>query len=44
MELGKIQTLTVSERNHQGVYLEDKNKEKCFLPKIFSDESWNIGD
>ena len=44
MELGKIQTLTVSERNHQGVYLEDKNKEKCFLPKIFSDESWNTGD
>ena len=44
MELGKIQTLTVSERNHQGVYLEDRNKEKCFLPKIFSDESWNTGD
>ena len=44
MELGKTQILKIVEQNNFGFFLEDKEGEKCFLPKIFADENWQIGE
>lgn len=44
MELGKTQILKIVEQNNSGFFLEDKNTERCFLPKIFADENWQKGD
>lgn len=43
MELGKTQKLKISSQNHLGFFLQDKEGEKCFLPKIFADEKWEEG-
>lgn len=44
MEIGKIQTLTISEKNNSGCFLGSENGEKAFLPKIFMDENAEEGD
>jgi hypothetical protein len=44
MEIGRIQTLTINEKNNSGLILVDEEQERCFLPKIFSEENWEIGD
>lgn len=44
MEVGKIQTLKISEKNSSGFFLESETGEKAFLPKIFADEDLEIGD
>lgn len=44
MEIGKIQILEISEETSKGFFLKDKQGEKVFLPKIFAEQNWNIGD
>lgn len=44
MQLGKTQTLKIAEKNYSGLFLEDENGVKAFLPKIFASESAEIGD
>ncbi len=39
---GKIQTLKISEQNSSGFILTDDNDEKCFIPKVFSKDDWQI--
>lgn len=43
MKPGKIQTLTIAEKNYSGFFLEDENGERCFLPKIFAPENAEPG-
>lgn len=43
MQLGKTQQLTLSEKNNSGYILKDQDGERAFLPKVFADESWEIG-
>lgn len=42
MEIGITQTLTIKEKIGSGFILEDLENEKCFIPKIFSEEDWDI--
>lgn len=44
MQLGKTQLLKIAEKNYSGLFLEDENGEKAFLPKIFASEDAQIGD
>lgn len=44
MEPGKIQQLTLSEKNSLGFFLESADGERAFLPKIFADEGHEIGE
>ncbi len=44
MILGKTQTLKIAEKNYSGLFLEDEDGERCFLPKIFVSEDAEIGD
>ena len=44
MILGKTQTLKIAEKNYSGLFLEDEEGERCFLPKIFASEDAEIGD
>lgn len=44
MILGKIQPLTIIEKNDQGFQLEDTEKNQIFIPLIFSENHWKIGD
>ena len=44
MILGKTQTLKIAEKNYSGLFLEDEDGERCFLPKIFASEDAEIGD
>lgn len=44
MNIGKTNTLKISEHNSSGLILVDENGEKAFLPKIFASESSLIGD
>ena len=44
MELGKTQTLKIAEKNYSGLFLEDEEGTRCFLPKIFASEDGEIGD
>lgn len=41
---GKTQILKIAEKNYSGLFLEDQNGERAFLPKIFALESAQIGD
>lgn len=41
---GKTQILKIAEKNYSGLFLEDENGERAFLPKIFASESAEIGD
>ena len=41
---GKTQLLKIAEKNYSGLFLEDENGERAFLPKIFASESAEIGD
>ena len=43
MDLGKTQLLKIAEKNYSGLFLEDENGERAFLPKIFSSEDAEIG-
>ena len=44
MNLGKTQTLKIAEKNYSGLFLEDEEGERAFLPKIFASEDAEIGD
>ncbi|AZI32273.1 CvfB family protein [Kaistella carnis] len=44
MELGKTQTLKIAEKNYSGLFLEDEEGTRCFLPKIFASEDSEVGD
>ena len=43
MNLGKTQLLKIAEKNYSGLFLEDENGERAFLPKIFASEDAEIG-
>ena len=43
MDLGKTQLLKISEKNYSGLFLEDENGERAFLPKIFASEDAELG-
>ena len=43
MDLGKTQLLKIAEKNYSGLFLEDENGERAFLPKIFASEDAEIG-
>lgn len=44
MTPGKTQTLKIAEKNYSGLFLEDENGERAFLPKIFASENAEIGE
>ncbi|MGE8512279.1 MAG: S1 RNA-binding domain-containing protein [Chryseobacterium culicis] len=44
MQLGKTQTLTISEKINSGWILVDESGEKAFLPKIFIQDEKEIGE
>ncbi|ASK29566.1 RNA-binding protein [Chryseobacterium sp. T16E-39] len=44
MQLGKTQTLKISEKNNSGWILTDESGEKAFLPKVFTEENKEVGD
>ncbi|MBP7173147.1 MAG: RNA-binding protein [Cloacibacterium sp.] len=43
MELGRTQILRIAEKNNSGIFLESENAERAFLPKIFADDTAEIG-
>lgn len=43
MNIGKTQLLKIAERNYSGLFLEDEDGERAFLPKIFASEDAEIG-
>ena len=44
MLIGKSQLLKIAEKNYSGLFLEDENGKRAFLPKIFASENSEIGD
>ena len=44
MQVGKTQSLTVSEQNSSGFFLSDDSGENVFISKVLSDNQWQIGD
>ena len=44
MNIGKTQLLKIAEKNYSGLFLEDEEGERAFLPKIFASEDAEIGD
>ena len=44
MNIGKTQTLKIAEKNYSGLFLEDEEGERAFLPKIFASEDAEVGD
>lgn len=44
MQVGKSQVLTIIEKKDSGFYLSDKQNNKVFIAKIFSENHWQIGD
>lgn len=44
MQIGQTQLLKIAEKNYSGLFLEDAEGERCFLPKIFASEDAEIGD
>ncbi len=44
MQLGKTQTLTISEKINSGWILVDESGEKAFLPKIFIQDEKETGE
>lgn len=44
MNIGKTQTLKIAEKNYSGLFLEDEDGVRAFLPKIFVSEDAVIGD
>lgn len=44
MNLGKTQTLKIAEKNYSGLFLEDEEGVRAFLPKIFASEDAEVGD
>ena len=44
MNLGKTQTLKIAEKNYSGLFLEDEEGVREFLPKIFASEDAEVGD
>ncbi len=43
MNIGKTQILKIAEKNYSGLFLEDEEGERAFLPKIFASEDAEIG-
>lgn len=43
MNIGLTQTLKIAEKNYSGLFLEDENGDRAFLPKIFASEDAEIG-
>lgn len=44
MNIGTTQLLKIAEKNYSGLFLEDENGERAFLPKIFASEDAEVGD
>lgn len=44
MNIGTTQLLKIAEKNYSGLFLEDENGERAFLPKIFASEDAELGD
>jgi predicted RNA-binding protein (virulence factor B family) len=44
MQIGKTQTLKISDKNHSGWILTDESGEKAFLPKIFTHDDKEIDE
>ena len=44
MNIGLTQTLKIAEKNYSGLFLEDEEGERAFLPKIFASEDAEVGD
>ncbi|MGG5207874.1 CvfB family protein [Chryseobacterium sp. MIQD13] len=44
MQLGKTQTLKISDKNNSGWILTDESGEKAFLPKVFTSDEKEIDD
>ena len=44
MNIGLTQTLKIAEKNYSGLFLEDEEGVRCFLPKIFASEDAEVGD
>ncbi|MBP0612866.1 RNA-binding protein [Chryseobacterium sp. cx-311] len=43
MNIGQTQLLKIAEKNYSGLFLEDENGERAFLPKIFASEDAEVG-
>lgn len=43
MDIGKTQLLKIAEKNYSGLFLEDENGERAFLPKIFASKDAELG-
>ncbi|WP_027376401.1 CvfB family protein [Kaistella palustris] len=43
MNPGTTQLLKIAEKNYSGLFLEDENGERCFLPKVFASEDAEVG-
>ncbi len=43
MNIGQTQILKIAEKNYSGLFLEDENGERAFLPKIFASEDAEVG-
>jgi predicted RNA-binding protein (virulence factor B family) len=43
MKIGQTQILKIAEKNYSGLFLEDENGERAFLPKIFASEDAEVG-
>lgn len=44
MQIGKTQILKVADKNYTGVFMEDADGTRAFLPKIFAPENAETGD
>lgn len=44
MKLGKTQTLTIASQSEGGFFLQSTSGEEVFIPKIFSEPYWKVGD
>lgn len=43
MKIGQTQILKIAEKNYSGLFMEDENGERAFLPKIFASEDAEVG-
>lgn len=44
MKVGKFNTLNITSQTEQGYTLEDTHKNQVFIPKLFAENHWKIGD
>lgn len=44
MEVGTTQTLIIKSQTNAGFFLQNSEREQVFVPKIFAEDDWKIGD